>query len=182
PICLVHILPLSILRYVSAGSLVCTLILFATLVYMILTAETDATTVSFWRPQSLWSVVASFPLVLSSYVGHFNIFKIDYELKHRYHADMNNIVHTSIWAVATPLYIASGIMGYLLYGDRVKSNLVQEWSGSSEWVLQVCLVAVILINICKFPLLLIPLRESLTERIPALKHANTAFLTASLLA
>ncbi|KAF4691489.1 hypothetical protein FOZ60_015352 [Perkinsus olseni] len=173
---------LSILRYVSAGSLVCTLILFATLVYMILTAEAAAPTVSFWRPQSLWSVIASFPLVLSSYVGHFNIFKIDYELKHRYHADINNIIHISIWAVATPLYIASGIIGYLLYGDRVKSNLVQEWSGSSEWVLQVCLVAVILINICKFPLLIIPLRESLTERIPALKHANTAFLTASLLA
>lgn len=46
--------------------------------------------VSFWRPQQgLWSVIASFPLVLSSYVGHFNIFKIEYELKHRYHADMS---------------------------------------------------------------------------------------------
>lgn len=98
-------------------------------------------------------------VMFTCYICHFNIFKIVGELSDEDQARIHVVVHTALLVISTSLYLVAGVVGYCMFGEDVSGNILREFHGDDLMV--AAQGAVSLAVLCKIPLFVVPLRESL---------------------
>ena len=160
---------LSSLKWVSALSLCC-----LGFFYLLLLSRFSTNPISSdvnWSepPESIKSASIALSVILSSFICHFNIFKIDVELGDANSKHTDAVIHFSMLGVCLIVYLTVGLAGYLLLGPNVPANILIAFP--NDYLFRIAKGALCLTNFFKFPLLLVPLRESIVEGIPADKQA-----------
>lgn len=109
-------------------------------------------------------VMQGFSIMVAAYLCHFNIFKIDVELAIPAKPRIWRVIHVAIPGIATTLYIAGGVLGYLFFGNVVSNNMLEQFPGDP--LMNIARLALAFTNLFKLPLIVQPLRESIFEALP----------------
>lgn len=152
---------LNSLRFTSSFALACICFLFCALVSTYL--ESPRVSQSVVTVASLGTWFQGLPVMFSAYLCQFNIFQIKEELR----TDLKHHIHHVIWVaipgIATAVYLISGSLGYFMFGSQVSNNLLTQFPDNK--IFGVARGLLIFSNMCKLPLLLIPLRQSVLQSI-----------------
>ena len=159
PICVPH--ELRTLSWISGASLACLGYFYFLLSFKAVFSFPNSNEIN-WSgfPEDYPASTISLSVILSSFICHFNVFKIEQEmgnLPRTYTA-----IHWAILFICSATYLSFGLAGYLLYGPEVDSNILVSLQDDSVFV-HVGKLGISMTNFVKFPLLLVPLRASLGE-------------------
>ena len=168
---------LSSLKHVSALALGCLAYFYALLISRFAAAKEVADDLNWSEgPSSIQDATLSFSVILSSFICHFNIFKIDTELADMTTTRTTSVIHFSTIGICVTVYVTAGLAGYFIFGPTVSSNVLDDFD-DKDFAVIVGKSAICLTNLFKFPLLVVPLRDSVIEAFPeALRHSLNSFL------
>eukprot|EP00397_Hematodinium_sp_SG-2012_P010188 GEMP01010296.1.p1 GENE.GEMP01010296.1~~GEMP01010296.1.p1 ORF type:complete len:520 (+),score=67.36 GEMP01010296.1:208-1767(+) len=111
---------------------------------------------------SVSDCLMALPVMFSAYICQFNIFKVDIELKADSRKYLGNIIHFTIFGIATSAYTIGGLLGYFIFGAHVGDNVLDDFHSVPTTIASGALG---LTNLTKLPLLFIPLRKSIQENL-----------------
>jgi len=156
---------LSSLHHVSALSLVCLGYFYLLLMFRFSSVKVSRDDIN-WNngPRSVQDAALSVSVILSSFICHFNIFKIDAELADLTTTRTSSVIHMSTLGISASVYVTAGLAGYLLFGATVSSNVLKDFE--NDFLVLLGKGAICLTNFFKFPLLMVPLRDSVMEAMP----------------
>mmetsp|Transcript_43359 Transcript_43359/g.97608 ORF Transcript_43359/g.97608 Transcript_43359/m.97608 type:complete len:496 (+) Transcript_43359:1-1488(+) len=187
-VCLMLIYPVCLLKDLTPLRFTSALALFCIAYYY-----TSLTASFFGRhggPQVHSSVVAintdpldvlqGWAIMVAAFICHFNIFRIDGELRATERRKIRRVVHIAIPGIATSIYITGGLMGYFYFGGAVQNNVLVNFHDNP--LMSVARVALSLTNTFKLPLIVSPLRVSLQEVAPGVMNRCPTVEVAVLLA
>eukprot|EP00158_Paraphelidium_tribonemae_P003339 Partr_v1_DN26050_c0_g1_i1_m276 putative Solute carrier family 38 member len=127
-------------------------------------------TVKMFEPKL--SFLSRLPIYVFAFTCHQNLFSVYNELKDNSPARINTITTASIF-ISACVYTVVGVLGYLMFGDHVKSNMLESFPASI--LITIARFAITLLVALSFPLQCHPSRASfdkvintLTARFPAL--------------
>ena len=106
-------------------------------------------------------VMQGWPVMIAAYICHFNIFKIDTELRACDKSRISLAINTAIGGIATSIYITGALMGYAMFGDAVSPNILTDFSPSPA--IAGARLAIACTNLLKLPLLVLPLRSTIMD-------------------
>lgn len=104
------------------------------------------------------------PILLMSLLCHGPILRLDRELRPDARPQVASIIRKVVLGTALPVYALVGAGGYWLYGNRVSSNVLEDFAGD-PWM-SMARVALSLTNLIKIPLAVVTLREDLASSAP----------------
>ncbi|CED85404.1 Amino acid transporter protein [Phaffia rhodozyma] len=112
-----------------------------------------------------WShgAIGTFPVQIFAYTCAQNLFPVYNELKENTQKRMNIVIGTSIGS-ATVIYEIIALAGYLTFGSKVKSNIVEMYSDSSLFV-ALGRLGIVLMVLFSYPLQVHPCRAALDKVI-----------------
>ncbi|KAF8102032.1 hypothetical protein N665_0201s0323 [Sinapis alba] len=139
---------------------------------------------------SFWNLFTASPVIVTAFTFHFNVHPIGFELKDPLHV----IPATKISVIlCAAIYFATGLFGYLLFGDATMSDILVNFDQSSGSSIGSLLNDIVRLSyalhlMLVFPLMNFSLRANLDELMfptmkPSLAKDNKRFigLTLSLL-
>lgn len=93
--------------------------------------------------------------------------------------DVRRVVHLAILGVASAIFASTGLMGYFMFGDHVKGDVLQGFAPRIS--VQVARGAFAITALCKYPLNMLPLIVSVESRLEPLGVALPHSLITALL-
>ena len=163
------IIPLSFLRrldslkYTSFVALVAVLYLFMLVIYLFFDpARLPAAEgkVAIWSPH--WTFFSRLPIFVFAFTCHQNLFAVYNELIDNTPRRINFVIWQSI-LIALAIYLPVGLLGYQMYGDDVKSNMLKNFPASV--LVTIARLAITILVMFSFPLQCHPSRASLDKVI-----------------
>ena len=112
-------------------------------------------------------VLFSFPIIMLSFLCHFNIVSIQEALVQPTRRRMSNVIHVAIVLTFALMY-AFGLFGYLYARSNVKGNILLNIS--NDWIFVLGRIGCGTTILLATPLMLLPCRESLLELVDAYVH------------
>ena len=109
--------------------------------------------------------IESVSIMINSFIMSFYVFTLIGRLGREGIPAIGQISFISIFFIITPIYFVVGLVGFYAF-DAVPANIL-----TANWTINASLVetgrlAIALVNIVKLPLLVIPLRETVTKLFP----------------
>ena len=98
-------------------------------------------------------------IVIQAFICHFNILPIYAELRPSSKASVGTLIHSTIMGFVTPAYCLFGIAGYMQLGTTTE-NCANVLLCFSSPLIRAGTVAVALTNFLKYPLLVLPFRDT----------------------
>lgn len=80
-----------------------------------------------WAPGPVEGVVSTFSVPVFAFAGHQNLFTIINEARDKLLGNLMTVVGLSV-VILGSMYLAVGLMGYWLFGDKVGSNIMLMYS------------------------------------------------------
>ena len=155
------------LRYASVLSVLSVLVLAAAIVHLCISlpaaAIASAPLSSFLLPPSLSSLLSSSPIMINTFLCHFNVLPVHSSLSNPTRRRIHRLVHAVI-LLSLAVYAVVGIGGVLLVGQDVDGNVLNSIGkgGEGRESLGVVLgrVGLLCSLCCNFPLLVLPCRAA----------------------
>lgn len=171
-LCLVFVVPvclfdnLTALQYASTLVIVClayfVIVLSAKFFFHAGGMEINETVV--WANGDITEVLQGVNSIIPAFICHFNIFKIDSELKRECKSQIGSIIHMAIPFIGNFLYVFAALMGYWLCGNETPSNMLLAFPGDTY--LSAARFTMALTNVLKIPLITQPLKDSVLQVLP----------------
>lgn len=154
------------LKYSSTGSLIALFLTCATVFSLFLRGHSPSTTLTILPPTMPIDSVRAMPIDMLAFCSQFSVLDVAHEMGPKLRSKLPAIIHSSM-AVACILYISFAVACYVLLGDEIKNfpNVLMAFGGDS-WVV-VGSIAILFTNLLKFPLVVLPFRSLLLERMGA---------------
>lgn len=118
----------------------------------------------FWfRIYDYKGLMSTFSIIIFAYTGSMNLCSIINELKDNSLSNISSVINWSV-AIATSLFLAIGVSGYLTFGSNLLGNIMLNYDAESPWVFigKLCLGSMVILS---FPLLFHPCRISVNNLI-----------------
>lgn len=122
----------------------------------------DKGPVRVFKPYSISSIFASFPIFVFAYTCHQNMFSLVNELEDKSSKNINKVIVSAI-GVAMTLYVIVGLTGYLSFGDNVEPNVIVGYSHAISST--VGRIAIVILVMLSYPLQCHPARASINHII-----------------
>ena len=120
---------------------------------------------SFW-PQDVYGIVLCFGVFVSSLAGHACLPSIWQQMQNP--DDYNNVLNIS-WSVIFILNLMTGVIGYLTFGDSVKTILTKSMMEDGGALSTICVICII-INITSHIPIGIHISSALPESVLQVRH------------
>ncbi|QLG72487.1 hypothetical protein HG535_0D01950 [Zygotorulaspora mrakii] len=108
-------------------------------------------------------LLSTFSIIIFAFTGSMNLCSIINELEDNSLSNISTVIGWSL-SIATTLFMAIGITGYLTFGSNVSGNIILNYDADSPWVFlgKLCLGTMVILS---FPLLFHPCRISVNNMI-----------------
>ncbi|KAM0750748.1 hypothetical protein T439DRAFT_348048 [Meredithblackwellia eburnea MCA 4105] len=113
-----------------------------------------------WSSSSKY--IASLPVQIFAFTCAQNIFAVFNELKVNSQQRLNLVIGTSIGSAAL-IYQVLGILGFLTFGSKVGSNIIEMYPHST--LVSTCQLAIVVLVLFSYPLQIHPARASLDKAL-----------------
>ena len=180
PLCLLR--SLHGLRYASVLSVatVCALgVVIVTQATRSTAAIASLSLSSFLYPPSVSSLLSSAPIMVNTFLCHFNVLPVHSTLTQPTRRRIHTLVHAVV-LLSSVLYATIGSAGFLLYGQAVDANIMNNMRASAEdddstaesresnWVR----FGLVVTLCCNLPLLVLPCRDTAMQLLGWVKPAD----------
>eukprot|EP00933_Yihiella_yeosuensis_P074044 TRINITY_DN82878_c0_g1_i1.p1 TRINITY_DN82878_c0_g1~~TRINITY_DN82878_c0_g1_i1.p1 ORF type:complete len:296 (-),score=35.05 TRINITY_DN82878_c0_g1_i1:68-847(-) len=105
------------------------------------------------------------PIILMSLLCHTSILRLDKELRSREKSQVGRVIRTVIIQIAFPVYVLIGAGGYILHGNKVSPNVLEDFPRDG-WMAAARLLLGIM-NMVKIPMGVVTLREEIVSSLPS---------------
>ncbi|CAM9024623.1 unnamed protein product [Wickerhamomyces anomalus] len=122
----------------------------------------DKGPVRVFKPYTISSIFASFPIFVFAYTCHQNMFSLVNELEDKSSRNINKVIGSAI-GIAMSLYIVVGLTGYLSFGDNVEPNVIVGYSHAISSTIG--RIAIVILVMLSYPLQCHPARASINHII-----------------
>lgn len=122
----------------------------------------DKGPVRVFKPYSISSIFASFPIFVFAYTCHQNMFSLVNELEDKSNKNINKVIVSAI-GIAMTLYVLVGLTGYLSFGDNVEPNVIVGYSHAISSTIG--RIAIAILVMLSYPLQCHPARASINHII-----------------
>ena len=164
---------LTSLRFVSLGAVIAVVLVTGAMALRFGQQEHPSRNV---KPIKLTSsVFLAMPVQFLAYCCQFNILPLYNELPENLKPHMPKVIHTTILGIMVPLYIVFALLGYLAFGDKVQSLVLDDYKNDLLMTLMKAVIAVV--NLVKLPLLALPTRQVINETFFGRAELDNPFAT-----
>ena len=111
---------------------------------------------------SIGSTTTAVSIILNSFLMNFFIYSVSttFPKNSSFFPSVNAVIGTSLFGLITPLYCTIGVVGFLTFGTEVPPNVLTATWFIAPRLVESARIALALVNVCKLPLLVIPLRRA----------------------